>query len=208
MSKKTGRVSFCALAPMAAVGLTANSGMASNFASSTGCSFDAGNNGGTPAYNCVSFANNGTRAIRKYSLGDWTTLASALNNADGYMSSQLGISVYQTSTDDLPDVKIFDGNHGDNDIIGWVDCPLNNTGWGFHSGSSQRWCRGQNARFNAYYQPGLNTTTTSVVMHELGHTIGLRHRTSEPGPMSTVLPLTESYTTHDRSHVSGFGPYN
>lgn len=184
---------------------TANAAHADNWGATDNCGYLRNTSEALYRVNCVSFGNNNQHAVRVYQLGDWVGLDEAVNNgisnADADLSS---VHIYKSSTDDLPDVRASDSYYGDLGPFAWVDCPENNTGVGsrFIQGINSRWCRGQYARFNATIQGRYDGKVYAMVAHELGHTIGLRHRDDQAGFMESEDPLGTSFTAHDQGHMN------
>lgn len=111
----------------------------------------------------------------------------------------------------LADVLVRDGDWGANGAWAWTACHTTLTGEG---GSETplpgtKWCKPQVFRWNAYYEPGSYPGTTAkrdIACEELGHTMGLRHRSTEASCM--VSPSTTYTTTslHDRDHLIALYP--
>lgn len=176
---------------------------ATNFGatSASSCGYTQGNSGPSPATNCVSKANNATHAVRYSTLGNqWTGIDAATTGRISSVYNPIsGFTAYVTTTDPVPDVWVYDLYYGTTGIIAWVDCPASNSGVG-GSGTS-RWCRGQILRYNATYQN--YAVGSQIACHELGHTIGLRHRTTTGSCMYTYGDILAANTldSHDISHV-------
>jgi hypothetical protein len=133
---------------------------------------------GTPT-TCVHWANNKWHAIRYDGVvgnqieGLDTAVISTLNG----VYDPTDLVAYRDESDPLPDVWIHDFNYGtNNNIVAWVVCSGDNTGTG--GAHPDRWCRGQHARFNSHYIWYYDTSfeRNRLACHELGHTLGLRHR--------------------------------
>lgn len=161
---------------------------------------------GTPR-NCVSLANNQTHAIRFDNLGNNVTgiddavIWSLNNNYD-----PTDMTAYRDESDTLPDVWVSDNNYGAlNGVVAWAECPTANTGVG--GSHPTMWCRGQFVRFNSYYNLGYYNTgieRQQLACHELGHTVGLRHRTSTASCMYTYAGggADDILDGHDVAHIN------
>lgn len=165
---------------------------------------------------CVSLANNATHAIRYVNLeccypsqnyipgmtvaADW-----AIVRYDDYTV----LRVYRDQSDPYPDVELHDWDYGETPWIAATKCPSTNTGVG--GAHPNRWCRGQQIIFNSRYYwryTGYYDTAfqrRAVACHEMGHTVGLRHRA--PAPYSCMYTYANQGTSsildqHDIDHIN------
>lgn len=213
----TRRLAVLSLVASALFGLqmpAAQQAHADNVGSTNGCGVQANTSNADPAFNCVSFGNNTAHAVRFYNLDRWPESANALRHSFQFIYNGLTeINIYETTTDTAPDVAAMDNDYGNNGIAAWVDCPAANTGIGTRNASPEtRWCRGQYLRFNGnavvrndYFATGLRTEF--LACHELGHTIGLRHRNVDGSCLATFgagALRQETLAPHDRLHVNAW----
>ena len=106
------------------------------------------------------------------------------------------------------DVHVFDVNVPGNGVIAWTQC-ASGASYGGSESNGTRWCVPQEFRWNtAYnYTQTTNAHRNYVACHELGHTLGLRHRSSGSTCMrvATISPVwIPPYTTtsqHDRDEI-------
>lgn len=119
---------------------------------------------------------------------------------NNYEPTDMNLHVVDTDTD--YDVRIFDDDYGDNNAIAWVVCPPEaTTGGGAHP---NKWCFGQRLRYNLHYPGFYNTVQErhSLACEELGHTMGLRHRSDHPETcMGRPVENSTDLTAHDRNHI-------
>ena len=181
---------------------------AGNIGSTQGCGYEHGVS--NEAYGCVSMANNRWHAVRGYTFGNqWPDLIPAVNWVLDTQYDPTDLSAYLTTTDNLPDVRLWDWNYGAGKPQGWVDCPADNTGIGYKvpGDSDTRWCRGQIIRFNSCWndQEDYDTDTERyLVCHEIGHTLGLLHH-SLNSCMRTEVPLylaVPNLLSHEIGHIN------
>lgn len=93
-------------------------------------------------------------------------------------------------------------------MIAWTQC-ASGASYGGSESNGTRWCVPQEFRWNtAYnYTQTTNAHRNYVACHELGHTLGLRHRSSGSTCMrvATISPVwIPPYTTtsqHDRDEI-------
>ena len=170
---------------------------------------------GTPV-NCVSLANNRYHAVRYLSLTESSPngipgIAAAMTSILANVYNPTDLNAYHDDADPLPDVLAQTYNYGAlNGITAWVDCVPWNTGEGGTDPS--RWCRGQYLTFNSYYYWSYSgvydndAQRRNVACHELGHTLGLRHRTTTASCMYTYAGAGAAATldNHDRGHINGY----
>lgn len=202
MERRTLRRSLLIAAATLLVAPVTVDATASNFGS-TSCS-------GDPA-NCVSLANNVYHAIRWHGqVGnqipgiDDAVLWSVANN---YNPTDL--IAYRDESDPLPDVWVHDYNYRQlNGIAAWVVCGSDNTGTG--GAHPNRWGRGQHLRYNSWYYTywtGIYDTPSQrrfMACHELGHTVGLRHRLDSKTCMYQYVgeDAIGLLTVHDEAHIN------
>lgn len=208
--RAVGRIALALAVALVPVFLVAPPAGATNFGSTTCGS-------GSPP-NCVSLANNRYHAVRYRHLGETASsredipgIRDAANWVLKNVYDATDMSAYHDDDDSRPDVIMDDFSYsGFSGIAGWVNCPSDNTG---QSGSNpNRWCRGQTLTLNSYLywaDTGVFDTATqrrNVVCHELGHTVGLRHRSdSRDSCMWTYAGAgaAAGLDGHDRAHVNG-----
>jgi len=158
--------------------------LADNVGATPGCGYEYGVSddyvppGEVIPVNCVSHANNKWHAVRPYSFGNqWAGAATAFQNSVSGDYDPTELVAYWTTTDSLPDVRLWDWwyTHG---VVAWVDCPADNTGIGYKAAgqATTRWCRGQIIRLDANFAENYNAYGRDwIACHELSHTVGLRH---------------------------------
>jgi hypothetical protein len=137
--------------------------------------------------NCVSLANNKCHAVRfEESLGqNWKEMEEATKYTLKHVYSKKTILVaYRDDKDPKPDVRVEAAAYPMyKNILGWVECPENDTGKEAHP---NRWCRGQVLRYNTHFRKlvdGPNVRPPekrierrrALACHEMGHTVGLQH---------------------------------
>jgi hypothetical protein len=185
-----------------------------DFGATNGCGFQVGESGdwellpGIPG-SCASLANNVWHALRPYSFGNqWAGISSAVQYSISEDYNPTDLVAYWTTTDNYPDVRLWDWYYPQYNAVAWVDCPADNTGVGYYSSGNfaTRWCRGQIVRFNAEYAGSFNQLGRDwVACHELGHTVGLREGTNNYSCMENDWSngVTEVLLDHDRDHING-----
>jgi hypothetical protein len=168
--------------------------------------------GGSPR-NCVNVANNYQHAVRFSGLDEIPGMATEVQWALTYVYNPTDLHAYRDDADPLPDVIVSDYNYGDSGVLGWVECPPDNT---WESGTDPyRSCRGQKLRFNSYYWYydtyfDTQTQRRKRSCHELGHTVGLRHwnqyHTGNGSCMYTPSQDSsiEGLAQHDRDHINSY----
>jgi hypothetical protein len=168
----------------------------------------ASNSGSTPCNgtprNCVSLGDNATHS--------WYPEGTFGNHIPGIASSfQIAMNGYHNDTDLVItkdnhatlDVLVTDFDYGANGAIGWVECIPGSSTSGSHPGLR---CDRQKLRLNGSYANQFDTAQEreSLSCHEIGHTVGLRHRNEENSCMSTAAASTTSTRTslHDDAHIN------
>ena len=207
---KNGSIRLFTVAGTAAivVGIGAQPAGANPFGS-TACTDPAG-----PApLLCVSLANNINHAVNYVNLDQTTQAIPGMTTAMNAAISDLNgtdLVAYRDENDSLPDVWVHDWNYGALDgITAWVVCPPDHTGQG--GTNPNRWCRGQDLNFNVWYWTNDNNIYDTAAQrqelacHELGHTVGLQHRTDTTASCMWTWAdddTGERYDAHDRGHVN------
>ena len=95
------------------------------------------------------------------------------------------------------DVEVLLTNAGDSGALAWTQCMGAPGAPGMQYGGSDashtRWCRPQRLYYNTYYAAGYFASDNAkryIACHELGHTIGLRHRRSGEPAVTCMVPAT------------------
>jgi hypothetical protein len=107
------------------------------------------------------------------------------------------------------DVLVTDYYYPTIGLLGWVECLPDSDTSGIHP---YRRCDRQKLRLNSRYVATYFNTDARrrrMACHEIGHTVGLRHRNSstqrgcmeDPFDPNDFVPLT---TTHDDDHLNGY----
>ncbi|MGX7669891.1 matrixin family metalloprotease [Plantactinospora sp. DSM 117369] len=165
--------------------------------------FGATTCGGDPR-NCVSLGNNAYHVVRWEGDQDIAGIGPSLWWSVNNVYNPTGMVVYEDNADPLPDVRVWDEPYGPNEILGWVECPTDNTGTG--GSGAARWCRGQILRLNSTYAADFDTEAERrrITCHELGHTVGLRHSASTATCMYTypTAATTTGLDAHDLGHIN------
>jgi hypothetical protein len=206
LSRFIARGVVLALAVGAGLAIAAAPARASNFGS-IACAIDPFGEVRT----CVSLANNNVHAVRVggYGLDEIPFLPYAHDNVIAYELDPTDLHAYLDPADPVPDVWVMDRNYGPG-VAAWTECPTNNSGSG--GTHPNFWCRGQVVRYNAFFYLSMTgfydnpQQVETIVCHELGHTVGLRH------PADTFDPSTcmgapgqgrpTTYSAHDVAHIN------
>ncbi len=115
-------------------------------------------------------------------------------------------TVYDSTLDDLTDVVVRDQRYddycghdwmtpGNSGVVGLASCDDDN---------SANECERHTVRYNINFTAGTTTANRrGLACHELGHTLGLAHRTSSTSCMQQGYPKPAlAYSTHDRDHLN------
>lgn len=170
---------------------------------------NCGSRAGCEASRCVYVANNQWHAVRFAGLGNSNGVSdidSKLQTAINRMNADTQMSVYRHDSDPYPDVIAMDNSYPDWGYHAWVQCDGSNTGKG--GSHPDKWCRGQELRFNSLYANSYSSYEKQVLaVHELGHTAGLRHWNEYHSGKGSAMYFdaqeawTSYLTTHDEGEV-------
>ena len=87
------------------------------------------------------------------------------------------------------DVRVNDGDFGNNNHFAWTRCASTLIDSGDNGtspdGYDMKWCKPQLIFFNDHYSHGPNDLK-AIACHELGHTLGLRHKGQSSGTTSCM----------------------
>lgn len=149
----------------------------------------SGSSGTSGTTNGVWLTNNNNFVVGKrvltstYATGVNNTINNDYDNISGFTANAYTAS---SCSDASYDACVYDGNYQDNGFNGWNQCA------GSTSGSHpNRQCSVTYVKINEYYSP----PATRIACHELGHSVGLRHKnvtasclmqTSEGGTSSVL----------------------
>jgi hypothetical protein len=169
-----------------------SSALATNFGSDDGW--------GTNPYNNVSLAQNQSHWIYRDSFLP-SNLSSDILWAVNNLGTGSDIMLLDTAWQALADVRAWSWSWGIDYPPAWVNCPWSGTTSGSHPNMS---CFGQDMHFNLSRTEFYDTQAERrfVVCHELGHTMGLKHRQSESGCMQQGNLTINQYTPHDIAHLN------
>ena len=177
-----------------ALGLVAILGVSSADATNFGSAGTAGTSGTT---NGVWLSNNNFWNVGRRSLS--ATYSTGVFNAveDEYEPTDLTANPLTPSScpDSGYDVCVYDADYGDNGLNGWNACA------GVTSGSHpDQQCSLSWVRINLEYSP----PAKRIACHELGHSLGLRHTSTQASCMKRTADGGNSsdLTAHDRSHIN------
>lgn len=145
----------------------------------------------------------------RWAMANYTSVAPPINMFE----------VYPPALD--KDVEVLAVNRNDVDALAWTACMGAPGASGMQYGgletSHTRWCRPQRFYYNVYYEAGYfpeDNPKRYIACHELGHTIGLRHRRSGEPSATCMVPATINpkyvpiYITtsgHDRGAIAAGG---
>lgn len=148
--------------------------------------------------NAVSLLPDRTMTVKRVELTSSYSNAVFAIVTDRYNPTDLVASV-GANTNSCPTsdrICVFDHDYGNNNLYGWTAC---------HSGSAgsnpSRTCAHQWVRLNLFYTP---PSSSRLVCHELGHTVGLRHGGETNSCVYSPIAdsTTTSLTTQDVNHIN------
>jgi hypothetical protein len=142
-----------------------------------------------------------------------SNLSGAMENSTAWVAANVydpiqEIGMIETTVGSNADVMLTEGSYGLNGYRGWTQCDSNATYGGSGVG---RWCKAQLIRFNSGAYPGEFNVAAErrfVICHEVGHTLGLHHRTGDTISCMKDVPLgysgtyREDSTQHDIDHLN------
>lgn len=149
-------------------------------------------------------ADNWTHTVYLGYLGGGAIMLGPSSTAINHINTARDVSVVQTIASSR-DVNVIQGSYGDVVYWAFAACADGATYGGIDPG---RWCRPQVVAYNMTHPTSWWTNVSSkigVACHELGHTLGLRHR---PDTDSTCMvdPPNDSDETqldaHDFNHLN------
>jgi hypothetical protein len=127
-----------------------------------------------------------------------TTYSNAVSTvmSGQYNPTDLTVNVFTSpSCNETARVCIFDSDYGDNGLNGWNACSGPTSG----SHPNQR-CGVQWVRINTRYSPPANR----IVCHEVGHSVGLRHTSTQASCLKSTADggNSSTLTSHDTGHIN------
>jgi hypothetical protein len=143
-------------------------------------------------------ANNGYHYVYFYNV-DSNQYNATISRMENVYDPIIGVAVWETSSLDSADVIVMDGYYGTSEYAGWTQC----TDGAAHGGSGRReWCRPQLIMYNLsqteYFFNG-SSRRRMIACHELGHTLGLQHRSGSC--MYRLANTSETIPQHEIDHL-------
>jgi hypothetical protein len=163
----------------------------------------------------TSYANFGSETAKDGPPVTQVSLANDKNHRVDFMNTttETGAAIKWALNDQFPrfdftwtwvdgddyDVRVMDDEYGDNNLLGWVNCPPRAIE---HGTNPDRSCYGQVLKRNLSY-PLPEEGRRYMACHELGHTVGLQHEFEihSDSCMRLVRDDTPSYSQEDVNDV-------
>jgi hypothetical protein len=153
-------------------------------------------------------ANDGAHRVHRASLESHQSSAIDHTKNNVYVDISTAVTISYVAFDTLVmDVVVSDGSYGMTGDWGWARCFNNpNLTYGGLESNHTRWCKPQELVFNLSYKQSKYPTlekTKAIACHEMGHTLGLRHYTTDcmkDPPTSPASGADYTYTYENFVH--------